>query len=351
MSTPMYAKDQPAGFTNRIERVAIVGAGGKIGKPITDALVAEGKHTITVLTREDSETQLPRGVKVARVNYEKEESVISALRGQQFLLIAMATTAPPGSQEKIIAAAAKAGVPWVMPNAYGSDIYNESLGKDTMMGPGIKSGIKAVEDGGVSSWIALTCGVWFEFSLAMGPWWFGIDFANKRIEQCDNGNTLINTSTWEQCGRAIASLLSLKELPEDEEDTSPSISQWRNRALTISSFQISQRDILDSVNRVKGLTNADWQIQQEPSHVRYQRGLNLLKTGNRLGFALALYARIFYPNGGANFEATQALDNKILGLPKEDLDEATRRAIGMVDAGFNPLGDYTADHPIESSSN
>lgn len=262
----------------------------------------------------------------------------------------MAATAPPGSQEKIIAAAAKAGVPWVMPSAYGSDIYNESLGKETMLGPGIKSGIKAVEDGGISSWIALTCGTWYEFSLAMGPWWFGIDFANKRVEQCDDGNTLINTSTWEQCGRAIASLLSLKELPDNEEDTSPSISRWRNRALTISSFQISQRDILDSVNRVKGMTDADWQIQREPSHVRYRRGLDLLKSGHRLGFALALYARIFYPDGGANHEATTALDNEILGLPKEDLDEATRRAIGMVDAGFNELGDYAAKHPIESNS-
>ncbi|CAH0055062.1 unnamed protein product [Clonostachys solani] len=330
-----YAKDQPSGFTNRIERVAIVGAGGRIGKHITKALIAKGKHEITVLSREGSDSKFADGVKVVRVNYDDEESVISALRGQQFLIVSVAATAPPGSQEKILTAAAKAGVPWVMPNGYGINAFNERLAKEAMIGPVAKSGIKAVEDGGVSSWVLLVCGFWYEFSLAMGPPWYGFDFANKKVEFSDDGNTVINTSTWEQCGRAVANLLSLKELPDDENDDSPSISRWRNKPMFISSFQISQRDMLDSVNRVKGLTDDDWKIEHEASDVRYQRGLDILKSGSRLGFVTALYARGFYPNGDANFEATEALANDALGLPRESIDEATKRAIKMVDEGFN----------------
>jgi len=49
----------------------------------------------------------------------------------------------------------------------------------------------------------------------------------------------------------------LKELPDDESDTSLTLSRWMNKPLYISSFLISQRDMLDSVNRVMGTTEKD----------------------------------------------------------------------------------------------
>lgn len=57
-----YAKDQQPGFTNRIERVAIVGAGGSVGKYIAQELLKTGKHTVTALTRTTSMTKLPEGL-------------------------------------------------------------------------------------------------------------------------------------------------------------------------------------------------------------------------------------------------------------------------------------------------
>ncbi|KAK2612739.1 hypothetical protein QQS21_001190 [Conoideocrella luteorostrata] len=329
-----YAKDQPAGFTNRIERVAIIGTTGQVGSHVTAALASTGKHTITAITRKDSKSKQPEGVKVVPVDYDDEDSLTNALKGQQFLMISLAVTAPKDLQAKIIKAAAKAGVPWVMPNGYGTNVFDEKLAAENLTGPSVLSGVKSVEDESVSSWVLMCCSFWYEFSLAMGPGWYGLSFPNKKITFIDDGKTRINTSTWEQCGRAMKALLSLNELPEDENDTSVTLSNWRNKPLYISSFLMSQRDMLDSVHRVMGTTDADWTIEYEPHEERYQRGMEIMKKGEHLGFGICLYTRTFYPNGGGNFEATQGLANDLLGLPKEDVDEATKRAVAMAEGGF-----------------
>lgn len=301
---------------------------------MANALLKTGKHTVTAITRADSKSKLPDGIKVAKVDYTDESSLIAALKGQQFLLITMSFIAPPDSQQKIIAAAAKAKVPYVMPNCWGIDVMNKKLADDSGTGPMIKEGIKAVEDGGVSSWIVMCCSFWYEFSLAMGEGWYGFDFPNKTVTFYDDGKTKINTSTWDQCGRAIAAFLSLKELPEDENDTSPTISEKVEKALYISSFLVSQRDMMDSVNRIKGTTDADWMIKYEPTDVRYKRGLEIMKTNFRYGFGVRLYSRVFYPNGDGNIEDRYGLANNVLGLPSEDFDVATKRAVDMVESGW-----------------
>lgn len=246
----------------------------------------------------------------------------------------MSVRAPRDSQDRIVAAAARAGVPWVMPNCYGTDVTNKALEAENLTGPAVLGGIEAIEKAGVSSWVSMCCSFWYEFSLSMGGGWYGFDFENKKVTFNDDGNTRINTTTWNQCGRAIKSFLSLKELPDDEHDTSPTISQWRNRPLYISSFLASQRDMLDSVHRVMGTTDADWQIEREESGARYRRGMELFKQGSHLGFGICLYTRTFFPNGDGNFEAKHGLANETLGLPKEDIDEATKRALAMVKGGF-----------------
>lgn len=300
-------------------------------------IIAGGKHTVTAITRKGSTSSTPEGAQVIAVDYEDENSLVEALKGQQFLAISLSVLAPPGTQVRIVRAAAIAGVPWIMPNVYGTDVTNKSLAEENMTGAGIFPGINAIEEAGVSSWIAMCCSFWYEFSVCQGPQWYGFDFSNgqKKITLYDDGNTQINTSTWEQCGRAFASLLSLKVIPDDENDKSPTISQWRNKPLYISSFLLSQRQMLDSIQRVTGTTDKDWTIEYEGAKERWQRGCDLVKQGDHSGWALAMYARTFFPNGDGNFEAKYGLANEALGLPKEDLDEASARAVEMAEANYN----------------
>lgn len=262
------------------------------------------------------------------MNYDNDDSIISALQGQQFLIITLSVTAPGELHGRIVKAAGKAGVPYVMPNIYGGDINNKTLVEDSIIGDLYKGRLGEFENSG-TSYITLVCGFWYEWSLALPEPWFGFDIRKRTVTLFDDGKTRINVSTWLQCGRAIAGLLSLPDT-----GASPCVSDWKNQPLYVSSFRVSQRDMLDSLHRVLGTTDADWNISYEPSDKRNMRGMDELKQGIRTGFATSLYARTFYPDGSGDYESKHPLDNDSLGLPKEDLDEATQRTVDMVEAGF-----------------
>ncbi|RAL01892.1 aromatic alcohol reductase [Aspergillus ibericus CBS 121593] len=331
---PEYAKDQPAGFTNRIERVAVVGAGGSIGRHIATELVKTGRHTVTGLTRADSKNQLPAGVKPAYINYDDESTLVTALQGQQFLVITMSVMAPPDTQSKLFRAAAKAGVPYIMPNGYGSDFTNDALAQETRRGDVIRKSLREIEATNVCSWVTLVCGFWYKFSMARGAECFGLDVTNKTFAFIDDGKTKTNISTWDQCGRAVAGLLSLKELPEGPDDTGPTVSTWKNKPLYIASFTINQKDIFESWKGVTGDKDEEWTINYESSRARYERGQERLQEGDKMGYVQILYTRQFYPNGDGNSGEKHGLANGTLGLPREDLDECTKRAKAMIESGY-----------------
>lgn len=293
------------------------------------SLLATRKHNVTALTRQGSTNKLPEGVKSVFVNYDDEASLVSALKGQQFLIITLAVMAPPDTQSKLIRAAARAGVQYIMPNWYGSDFANDELTNAVRLSARVQAIVDEIESLGVSKWVMLACGFWYEFSLAGGEVRYGFDLPDKRVTFFDDGNTKINTSTWDQCGRAMAALLSLPELPVDENDETGTVSQFGNGTVYISSFLISQKDMFESVKRVTGTTDGDWKISYEPSAQRYQDGTEAMKKGDMRGFGKQLYARVMFPNGGGNFSSK--LNNRLLDLPQEDLDERTKVAVRMAE--------------------
>ncbi|EPS25345.1 hypothetical protein PDE_00278 [Penicillium oxalicum 114-2] len=322
-----YAKNRPAGFKNAVEKVAIVGAGGTVGKHIVAALLQTGQHTITALTRQGSSNKLPEGIRVAQVDYDDEATLVAALRGQQFLIITLSPTAPQGTHSKLVQAAAKAGIPYIMPNGYGGDLEKVKLGQESMLGPVAKAYRDEIESLGMQ-WITVCCGFWYDYSLAGTELRFGFDFHQKTLTLYDDGNTKNSVSTLAQVGRAVAKLLSLKEVPDDEHDESLTLSRWLKKGLYVTSFTISQREMFESVKRVTKTTDEDWKVTYESTKKRYEDGLALFKTGNRLGFGKLLYARGFFPEDPSSFPDKS--QNQLLGLPDEDLDEATRAAIDMV---------------------
>lgn len=299
-----------------------------MGKYVVEELLKTGKHEVTAISREDSTNEFPAGVRVVKVNYDDQDSLVKGLQGQEVLIITMSVTAPPDQSGKLVEAAAEANVRWIIPNEWGLSATDEQLGKDVFLGISQGKIRDLIKEKGKSSYIGIACGFWYEYSLAMSPITYGFDFKNKRVMFYDDGNANINTSTWPQCGRAVAKLLSLKILPEDENDKSPTLSQLRNNSCLISSFNISQKDMFDSVLRVTGDKASEWTTTNVSSRDRYKEGLEEFQQGKRMpGFPKLLYSRVFYPDGTGNFEARYTLHNDLLGLPKEDLDEFTKVAV------------------------
>lgn len=292
---------------------------------MTEALLKTGKHTVTAITRVDSNSVLPEGVEVKKVDYGNQSSLVEALQGQDALIITMGVMAPQDQQSKLIQAAADASVMWVLPNDWAPDTTNEALVKDVFPFQKVPEACDLIAKLGKSSFLSFTTGFWYEWSLAIGAA-YGFDFANRAVTLFDDGETKISTSTWPQVGRAVASLLSLPIHPEGE-NKDRCLDRFKNSHMCVSSFTINQKDILESVLRVTQTGLEDWKVTKEPVKERYTKGIEAMQKGDRTGFARMMYSRVFYPDDCGNYEKTKGTINDLLGLPGEDIDEATKAAI------------------------
>ena len=105
------------------------------------------------------------------------------------------------------------------------------------------------------------------------------------------------------------------------------LENFKNKVVYVSSFTVSQKDMLESALRVTGTKQDDWTITKEPAQERYASGIKEMQEGKRIGFAKMMYTRVFYDDGCGDVEHNKGTINSILGLPKEDIDEATKVAI------------------------
>ena len=85
--------------------------------------------------------------------------------------------------------------------------------------------------------------------------------------------------------------------------------------------------MFESALRVTGTKEDDWTITQEPVQERYSSGVKEIQEGKRIGFAKMMGSRVFYPDGCGDFEHNKGTLNKLLDLPEENIDEATKAAI------------------------
>lgn len=310
---------------------------------IKDAAILQ-QHSITAITREDSKSALPEGVASAKVDYENHQSLVEALKGHDAFIITLSVWATPGTQSKLLKAAADANVPWVLPNEWSPDTADEGLTSDVRSFSPMPKARAEIAQLGKSSYIAVTTGeyerfdsgvissgtlsdhrssgFWYEWSLAIAPS-FGFNFAEKSITFFDEGETPISTSTWPQVGRAIAALLSLPI----NAGKGACLEDYKNKQIYVKSFTISQQDMFKSVQRVTKTGPSDWTITKEPVKERYTNGMEAMKNGDRIGFAKMMYSRVFYPDGVGNFEKRRGVLNELLALPEENIDEATERTI------------------------
>jgi uncharacterized protein YbjT (DUF2867 family) len=90
-------------------------AGGNSGRHIAEALVVGGKHKVTAISRHDSKSTIPSGVQIAKVDYDDHKSLVTALTGQDALVITLGGLAPHDHQRRLLRAAVDAKVPWVLP--------------------------------------------------------------------------------------------------------------------------------------------------------------------------------------------------------------------------------------------
>lgn len=60
-----------------------------------------------------------------------------------------------------------------------------------------------------------------------------------------------------------------------------------------------------------------------------------MQARDRNGFVKAMYARVFFPGSGGDYETAHGLDNVVLGLSREYLDDSTEQAVILSDEGIS----------------
>lgn len=152
-------------MASTLNNVIIVGAGGNLGPAVLDAFLSTPGFNMSVLTRTESSTTFPSGVRVFKTDYS-ESSLLSAFKGQD-AVVSIVPYRALAEQTKLIDAAIKAGVRRFVPSEYGhppENIRNEDIMPSSTFGvkKDILAYLKKKESTGLS-WTAFATGAFFDW--------------------------------------------------------------------------------------------------------------------------------------------------------------------------------------------
>ncbi len=304
--------------TKQARKIAVVGGSGTIGTHIVAGLLDQGVHSVTVISRADSSASFPAGVNVQKGDYSDESFLLSALHGQEVLVLALNHTGS-SLQVPLIQAAAKAGVKWILPNEFGSDINATKLVSQIPMLSGKKQYRDLIEEVGLR-WIAIVNNPWFDFSLEGGYW--GLDLKKRAVKLYNGGETKFVTTTVASAGRGVAGVLSL---PDAE------LAKYENAPFYLSSFRISQKDILDSLLRVTGTKENEWTVETLDAEEVLKIARAELQSGNFHAAIQVLYVPHMIEGLGGDY-SDKDIDMARLGVRPENLDDVVKKVVEKVQA-------------------
>jgi hypothetical protein len=120
---------------------------------------------VTVLTRADSTSTFPSGVRVHKTDYGSSDSLAEVFKGQD-AVVSVVASAATRDQQRIVDAAVKVGVKRFIPSEYGINTQNleGGIGKILSGKTATADLLKkhAAENSGFS-WTALSTGMFFDW--------------------------------------------------------------------------------------------------------------------------------------------------------------------------------------------
>lgn len=104
-------------------KIAITDSSGHVGRPTIEGLLAQGIHTITIVQRIEATSTFPPEVMVKSGGLKDESLLTSAFQGQDVVVLVPPLPELVTLQEPAVRAAAKAGVPYILPAEFGPDPF------------------------------------------------------------------------------------------------------------------------------------------------------------------------------------------------------------------------------------
>ncbi|KAI7343458.1 NmrA-like family protein [Hortaea werneckii] len=233
-----------------IKNVAILGADGKLGPAVLEALVS-ASFTVTVLKRQSSKSSdehYPPSVKVARVPDDLNvESLAITLQGHDVLVITIKGSQTE-VQKKLADAAVQAGVRRMIPADFGSCDSSTTEAQELVPLFKHKADLRQYLQTLAAqhknfTWTSLVTGHFFDWSLPF----IHIHLADRRADVLDAGEHRCSMSTLARIGEATVQVLRKPEVTE-------------NQMLYVQSFCVSQNAIVKAFE--KATANNKWTVEK-----------------------------------------------------------------------------------------
>ena len=295
-----------------IRCVGVIGATGKLGSSIVEALRSSESFQVTVLARSSSKSPIPAASQTVRIpDNATEGDLVAALQGQDALVVAMKAS-DERDVIRLADACIKAGVRRLIPPDFGSV---DSLDPRCVeLVPLYKQKNRVREhitqlsaQHPQFSWTSLVCGHFFDYGLSSGLLQFDLDTLQARI--FDNGEVRWSASTFAQVGGAVVKVLQKED-------------QTRNKVLYIQSLCVSQKEVLATLERVSGRQFVATFVESESS-IKTEKQKMDDGDGNAVEELVSVLG-ITRPNW------ENKLANELLGLSPADLQDCVARVWNSV---------------------
>lgn len=295
-----------------IKKVAILGASGNFGTPITSALQKQG-FEVTVITRTQSSSTFPDGLPVIRTEYTAEH-LKTALAGQDAAVCVLGPAAI-SAQVAITEAAEAAGVKRFIVDEFGwgPDFRNFPEFKEIGAQRHVAwDRAKELADANPAfSWTGITIGNPIDWAMKRFPL-MGFNAAESIAIIYDSGTEEFTGTTLEGIGQAVVGVLQHPD-------------ETANRFVKVRSIQTCQNELLDAFQQETG---KQWAVQHssvssliESGKRKHQGGLG--------GWVLELVVAQMFEEGQARcIVASRAeSDLDLLGVREETASEVVRKVL------------------------
>ncbi|KAH8590064.1 isoflavone reductase [Bisporella sp. PMI_857] len=292
-----------------IKNVIIVGAGGNLGAGILPEIL-KSDLSISVLSRENSTSSFPDGVKVIKSDYSLES--LTKIFTSQDAVVSLISSSSLDGQVVVLEAAVAAGVKRIIPSDFGNDTASDTVNAALpFFAPKAKAIEYLRENENKISWTSIITGPFFDWGLPLG--FLGFNFADHTVSWVDGGKARFTSTNLNQIGRSVVAVLKNPNLTA-------------NKFVYPESFTTTQTDILAIIEKETG---SAWRKDPVNSKDLRAAGWEKIKAGDLLSGAAYVIQ--------AGFLGEQALEdhtavpggswNERLGLPTETVEATVREVV------------------------
>ncbi|KUI58585.1 hypothetical protein VP1G_05858 [Cytospora mali] len=299
-----------------IHKVAILGASGNFGAPITAALIKAG-FEVTIISREESCATFPDGIPAIKIQYTHEE-LTKAMVGQDATVCVIG---PAGMDSKTIMvdAAEAAGVKRFIVNDFGWGPTTRGLPEFGDVHAKRReqwshAEAKAQANPGFT-WTGITIGNPVDWALRKFPT-MGFDVVNFSAIIYDKGEEYFTGTTLEGIGQSVVGVLQHPN-------------ETANRFVKVLSIKTCQNELLRAFQHVTG---KDWDVQRSTTKALRESGSSKREAGVK-GWVLDLAVAQMFDEGEARnvvASSREESDAELLVVPAETAEQIVAKALAPV---------------------